>query len=487
MTNGKKIDIKVIVSIIAFIFILFFQFIPAPEGLTSTSMQVIGLFIGMMLIWNFVNTDWSSFLCMALLAIFQIMKPNMIFSSGIGNSTISFLLTFFMISHTLSQVGFSRRLAIKSITNPIAKKGPWAFVTMFLFSSVILASFMSQTAALMIFIQIAERIFDELGYKKGDRFPQMIILGLAFSVGIGSANTPIGHAIILIPIQFLLRDTGITISIINYSIFGTIVGVFIFAAMMIIFRVFYRPDLTPLKTYDIDSLSRDLKPLSKEEKISALVFIGVIVVWLLQSILVNMSNPALKSMGVYLNGLGTATPTLIGVVLLCIIKVNGKPVMDFKDSAARGVPWGGLIFNAAVLVMSAALVLDKVGISNYLIETITPIVSGMSPMIFLITVVTLCTLLTNVASNTVCATIFYSIATPIAMAMGNINIVALAAMIGASASYAYATPPATLPTAIVAGTGWVEVKTMFKYGMPLALVSILALIIVGYPIANLLF
>lgn len=484
---AKKFNLKTNVTIIAFLFILFFRFVPAPQGLTPISMQVIGLFIGMMLIWNFVSTDWSSFLCMALLAIFQIMKPGQIFSSGLGNSTISFLLTFFMISHTLSQVGFSRRLAIRAITNPVAKKGPWAFVTMFLFASVILASFMSQTAALMIFMQIAERIFDELGYKKGDRFPQMIILGLAFSVGIGSANTPIGHAIVLIPIQFLLRDTGVTISIINYSIFGTIVGLFIFAALMIIFRIFYKPDLTPLKTFDIDSLSKDLKPLSRQEKISASVFLGVVIVWLLQSILVNMSNPAIKAFGKYLSSLGTATPTLIGVVLLCVIYVDGKPVMNFKDSAANGVPWGGLIFNAAVLVMSAALVLEKVGISKYLIKTITPMVKGMSPMFFILTVVGLCTILTNFASNTVCATVFYSIAAPIAISMGNVNVVALAAMIGASASYAYATPPATMPTAIVAGSGWIDVRTMFKYGMPLALVSIFFLIVVGYPIASLVF
>ena len=482
--DKKKISSKTIITIISFIFILFFRLIPAPEGLTELSMQTIGLFIGMMLLWNFVGVDWTSFLCMALLAVFEIMKPSAIFSSGIGNSTISFLLTFFMISHTLSKIGFSKRLAIKFITNPIAKKGPWAFVIMFLFSSVILSSFMSQTAALMIFIQIAEQIFKELGHKKGDRFPQMIILGLAFAVGIGSANTPIGHAIVLIPLQFLTRDTGINISIINYSIFGTITGLFIFAGMIIMYRIFYRPDLSPLKNFDVDSLSRDLKPFSKQEKISAVIFVGVIAVWLLQSILVNVNNPAIKAVGSYLNGLGTAIPTLIGVVLMCIIKIDGKPIMDFKDSAANGVPWSGLIFNAAVLVLSAALVLEEVGISEYLISTITPIVSGMSPMLFILTVVGLCTFLTNFASNTVCATVFYIIAAPIAIAMGNVNIVALAAMIGAAASYAFATPPATMPTAVVAGTGWVDVKVMFKYGMPLAFVSIAALILIGYPVAS---
>ena len=75
-------------------------------------MQVIGIFIGIMLMWNFIGTDWPSLLCMAILAIFQIMSPGDIFKSGFGNSTIAFLLVFFMLSHVLSQVGLTRRLAI---------------------------------------------------------------------------------------------------------------------------------------------------------------------------------------------------------------------------------------------------------------------------------------------------------------------------------------------------------------------------------------
>lgn len=483
MPEGKKIRFNTVIVAVAFAFILFFRFVPAPANLNATSMQVTGLFVGMLLLWNFVGVDWSSFLCMALLSIFQIMTPGQIFSASLGNTTIAFLLAFFMISHTLSQVGFSRRLAIIFITNPFARLGPWSFISMFLFASVLLASFMSQTAALLVFMPIAEQIFAELGYRKGDRFPQMIVLGLAIAVGIGSANTPIGHAIILIPMQFLLRDTGVNLNIINYSVFGFVTGVVIFAGLILLYRFVYRPDVSPLRHFDVDSLRKDLKPMSRQEKIAGLVFCGVIVVWLLQSVLVNIDLAPVKAVGGYLNSMGTAIPTLIGVVLLCVIHVDGRPVMDFKDSASRGVPWGGLIFNAAVLVLSAALVLKEVGISQFLIDAISPLVKNMTPGMFILTVTGLCVLLTNFFSNTVCATVFYTIAAPVALAMGSVNIVALAALIGAAASYAYATPPATMPTAIVAGTGWVDVKVMFRYGMAMAILSILALCLIGYPIA----
>lgn len=69
------------------------------------------------------------------------------------------------------------------------------------------------------------------------------------------------------------------------------------------------------------------------------------------------------------------------------------------------------------------------------------------------------------------------------MAMGNVNLVALASVIAAAASCAFATPPSTMPMAVVAGTGWVDVKDMFKYGGLMAILSILVLAFIGYPIA----
>lgn len=168
---------------------------------------------------------------------------------------------------------------------------------------------------------------------------------------------------------------------------------------------------------------------------------------------------------------------------MCVVEVDGKPIMNYKDAATNGVPWSALIFNAAVLVLSGALTLEKVGISNFLIENVTPLVSGMNQTVFILVIATLCIIATNFSSNTVCATVFYTISAPIALAMGNVNMVALASVIGAAASYAFATPPSTMPMAVVAGTGWVDVKDMFKYGGLMAILSILILAFIGYPIA----
>ena len=475
----KNKQSKLIMLLVSVAFILFFQFIPAPAGLSTTSMQVIGIFIGIMLMWNFIGTDWPSFLCMAILAVYQIMTPSDVFKSGFGNATIAFLLVFFMMSHVLSQVGFSRRMAIWFFTNKLARKSPWSFVIMFLFGAMFMASFMSQTAALLIFLPIAEQIFKELKFEKGDRFPQMLVLGLGIAVGIGSANTPLGHAIILIPIQLLQEQTGLSVNIMSYSAFGIATGLLICVALVLVYRFLYRPDLSRLLNYDASKLREQLPPMSKQEKIAAGLFVMVIIVWILQGFLADLA----PTIGGYLAGLGNAVPVMIAILIMCVVEVDGKPIMNYKDAATNGVPWSALIFNAAVLVLSGALTLEKVGISDFLIENVTPLVSGMNQTVFILVIATLCIIATNFSSNTVCATVFYTISAPIALAMGNINMVALASVIGAAASYAFATPPSTMPMAVVAGTGWVDVKDMFKYGGLMAILSILILAFIGYPIA----
>lgn len=478
-----KISTKKIMNVISFAFIFLFRFVPAPEGLSVDSMQMIGIFIGMLLLWNFSGIGWTSLLCMTVIVLFKIMTQTEIFANGIGNWVNSFLYAFFMISYVMAETGLSKRMAIWSVSNRFASRGPWTFIVIFLFASVFLSAFMSQTAALLVFIPIAEELFKELGLKKGDRLPQMIILGLAMCVGIGSSMTPIGHAIVLIPLTFLARDTNINIDVVSYSIVGIITGLLVFAAFMIIYKFFYRPDVSPLRNFDSQKLRHELPPMSRQEKITAIVFVSVIVIWIVQGTIGNI----FPAFGAYMSSLGNAIPAFIGVILLCLINVNGKPVMDFKSASTRGVPWNTLIFNAAVLVLSAALVQDKLGITKYFAKTISPIVGDFSSFLFVLVAMFLLVLLKQFISSTIMATVFYSLLIPLAMALGNVNVAALTTLIAAGASYAWSTPPSTIPMALAGGSGWVDLKVMLRYGIALTFVGILVLSFVGYPVASLIF
>lgn len=161
--------------------------------------------------------------------------------------------------------------------------------------------------------------------------------------------------------------------------------------------------------------------------------------------------------------------------------------MDFKVASTQGVPWNTLIFNAAVLVLSTALVQDKLGITKYFAKIVGPVVGDFSSFLFVLVAMFLLVLLKQFISSTIMATVFYSLLIPLATALGNVNVAALTTLIAAGASYAWSTPPSTIPMALAGGSGWVDLKVMLRYGLALAVAGILILAFVGYPVASLIF
>ena len=128
MANTQKS--KLIPTILGLAFMFLFRFVPAPDGLNPLSMEIIGIFIGALILWIFVTTDWSSLLAIILLVFSGIMNPNSIYSAFFGNSTVLFLAFSYMMAYCLSESGVLKRMAIWFITRKITKNHPWALVLM---------------------------------------------------------------------------------------------------------------------------------------------------------------------------------------------------------------------------------------------------------------------------------------------------------------------------------------------------------------------
>lgn len=89
---------KIPILLFALLAIFFFCFIPAPTGLNADGMQVVGIFLGTLLLWIFVGIDWPSLLCLAALTLVPVLDPEQVFASSFGNETFVFLL-FTQVSH----------------------------------------------------------------------------------------------------------------------------------------------------------------------------------------------------------------------------------------------------------------------------------------------------------------------------------------------------------------------------------------------------
>jgi sodium-dependent dicarboxylate transporter 2/3/5 len=481
--SKSGIEFFFVIKLAAALFFMFgLQFIPPPDGLTRIGMNILGIFIGTIILWIFVAVDWPNILCLVALSFSKVVNYQAVLAGSLGSWLTMFLASSFMLSYAMSECGFSRRVAIWGITRPIAQKNSFAFLALFLFGPILIGSVMSPTTVILIFLPIANEIFSQLGYEKGDPFPQMVVLGLAFSSTISSSMTPIAHAWPIMAISLLEKSTGVSINFLSYMAFGVITGLVVFAAMVLMFKFIYKPDLSRLKNLNVARFSDSLKPMDTREKATACIFGLVVIMWILPSLLEFIAPETGKKLSAY----GVTVPPMIGVAIMSVLRIGGKPLLNFSEAVMKGVSWPGIFLAATAMIVSQVLVLPEAGLVDFLVTHISPVVGSIHPVLFLLFIFTWCIFQTNFSADTVAVSVSFSIAVPIAMTMtGVLNPMALTACIGAGAGFAYATPPAGGPTNVVAASGWVNLKDMAKWGILLAIVYVFITLLVGYPLANL--
>ena len=182
--------------------------------------------------------------------------------------------------------------------------------------------------------------------------------------------------------------------------------------------------------------------------------------------------------------MGTAVPPMLGVLLYSIISFEEKPLLNFAEGMKKGVQWSSLIMAAGTLTIGSAMTHPNVGLSAYIIETLSPVLRDTNTTLLTAAFIIWACIQTNFSSNMVTVTVVTTVAIPLIQATeGIISCPAIVSIIGMIASYAFATPPAMPHIAMAIGSEWTDAKTILKYGFILMLISTVISITVGYPIA----
>lgn len=455
------------------------RFIPAPNGLTQDAMGVIGIFVGSLILWLTIGIDWPSLLCIFSLAFLDNFNFTSVLAGSFGNSTFIFLLFTFICTYALSKTPLIKRIAIWFVSNKLAKRGGWWFCIMFWLSVLILGCFISPSVLFVVILPILTEIFEIANIEKGEKVGKMLLMGLGFTVSISSGMTPIAH---VFPI-LAMNAANITVGYGQYMLFAIPVGIISFILMILMFRIIMRPDLSKLKDIDTSQLKKDLPKKDKREIISLVVFIFVILLWVLPSLVKNISPKFYN----FINAYGTAMPAMLGTLILCIIRVDKKPLIDLTDAFKNGVPWGSLIMCASTLILGTAMTSNDVGLKTFLQTNLSGTLANV-PAILLVIIFALWAMLqTNVSSNMVTATLVSAVASSIIISTGvDVNLNAVICLIGMLSAYAFATPPSMPHIAIVAGSDYCDTKSVLLYGSLLMVLSLIVSLCVGYPLATLI-
>ncbi|MCI8960250.1 MAG: hypothetical protein HFG62_14185 [Lachnospiraceae bacterium] len=473
-----------IAVIIIGLFLCFFgRFLPLSATLGPSGTQVLTIMTGGLLMWLLVGVDWTSLAMILALALIPEYGMNKVSAGTLGNGTVFYLMLCFMLAKSLQATGVAHRLAVWFLTSSFSRKGAWCTIAMIFVSIFVLSSGLSSSSTIMIFLPILYEIFESLGYEKGkgDAFPAVMIASLAIVCQIAQATTPISHAMTLIGFSSYNSYTGNTMEFGQYVMAAMPVGILTAVGWFLVCRFVWKPDVSRLSRLDHDAIKGNQGPLTRQEKIAAAVYLAVVVLWLAPGI----SKYICPAVYPALNKIQQCYPPIAGIILLHFIKVEGRPVLSYKD-AISAVPLGTLLFMGALLHLGSALANTEIGVAAWLSDTIGVYCNGISPMVFVVIIAALSVILTNFMSNSVTCAICMAIAMPLSLGIydGMISPLLPAIMITIGINFAFATAPATPPVAIAADSGWISAGKLFQYGMAAGLVGILVMLAVGMPIVN---
>ncbi|MCD8123630.1 MAG: anion permease [Lachnospiraceae bacterium] len=460
------------------------HFVTPFAGLSQDAMAVLGVFFGSLIMWITISIDWPSLITLMTLGLISTFGFSSTFSGAFGNSTVAFLIFTFCLLYPLAKTNFVRRCTVAFITNKIARRGPWFFVCFLLAAVTFMGLFVSPSVLFVAFMPFLEDIFSVLDIKKGGKTGNMMMMGTAFCISLSSGMTAIGHVWPTMAIGYYTAATGIDVNQFQYMAFGIPTGIILIVLLILVFKFLYRSnDIKDINPEKAMKLRGTVPPADRKEKIILATIGMVVVLWVGPSLVKGI----LPDLYTTINGLTTAMPPLLGCIILFVCKDKGERIMNFKEVTSKGVLWGSILMTGAATYLGSFLTNRDIGISDWLSTSLSPLAASLPVTGMILFFMTWAILETNFSSNIVTTTVVSAVALSVLTALpsGTVSVGAVVCMVGFCAAISNMTPAGQSTVNTVAiGSGWTTTKDMFIWGGIFALMGILVLTFLGYPLAS---
>lgn len=214
-------------------------------------------------------------------------------------------------------------------------------------------------------------------------------------------------------------------------------------------------------------------------KVLAGSFVLLILCLLLPSWLPNAPGMAFLNA----NSLGLA---VLFVAIFSGLIISGEPVLNFTKVMQNHVAWPTFFLCTSAILIGSVLTAENTGISACLNVVLTPLFSGMNTVTFVIVLMVLMMILTNLCNSLVIGMIMQ----PVILSFCTTNGVNAAPIVTLSIffvlSCAMETPAASPFAAMLFGNkDWLDSKDVYKYCGLLILMELVLVLVVGIPLTNL--
>ncbi len=453
---------------------------------------VLSIFLTVICLWvtEALPLAVTGLLVPVLAVIYGAMPASSAFDA-FGSDILFLFLGCFLMGRSMEKHRFDKRLAYFLLGRCMPGNSFFSINLVVALASFSLSMWISNTSATAIMCAVALGIISSLEREIEDPVTKnaisvRLLLSIAFAASIGGLATPVGSPPNLIALK-LLSQHGISISFTDWLLIGFPISLVMLVVMFLIFHLVFplrKLRFPKLKEQFNESLAA-LGPLKSGELQIALIFLGVIALWIFPP-LFSAIFPEDKIFILLNDRLSMSVVGMLGGLITFFLPVHDGELdkRNLHWSETGDLEWGTLMLFGGGLTLG--LLLEKSGaakdISSYLFST------GTGSLLLLgVGLVIVAISLSEFASNTAAAAILIPLILGATSDQGLSSEVTLSLVLAATfaASFGFMLPVSTPPNAIVYGTGKVPAKAMRKIGLCFDIAG--GLVIVVYFLGKLFF
>ncbi|HBV86069.1 MAG TPA: citrate transporter [Desulfosporosinus sp.] len=460
-----------------------FGYLEPFGSITPIGMQVLGVFIGLVYLWSFVTILWPSLLGMIALGLTDYANMKQVFLASFGDQITILILFAMILFGAIQHAGVTKYISRWFLTRKMINGRPVVFSFVFMYTAYVLAALSANILpALLLMWSILYDVLKDVGYKKGDKYTTIMVIGTMFGAISGQAAKPFTGSALMIVGAFE-KVTKLQMEYLPYMLFGLIMSTLGILIYSLLIKFVFKPDMSKIANISTERFEKEkLPPMTLQQKTLFGCLFGYLILILLPSIF-----PKTIGFVALLNKIGPWGIVMGFIIALCMFKVDNKPIIDFKEIIGRYVTWDVYFLVCMAMAISGALTGEGTGIKEFMTHELNPLLGGRSIVAFAAILLIFSMIITNIANNGVMGVLLMPIIYTFSMQNGA-NPMAITTAVIFALHIAILTPAASPYSAILIGNKeWVDQKDVVKYGSIILVSTFVLFLLVGLPLANLIY
>jgi len=465
-------------SAITLCIMLLFPLLPNIGSITDIGMQILGIIVGMLYGWCFVELAWPSIVGLLLFGSLEGYTINGIFGSAFGNPSVILCLVFFGFSKMLEELNVTNFIAARMLALKFARKNPWRVVLLVFMVSYILALLIDIFPAIFLTWALALSVTDLSGYKRNEPVVAFLLSIVIFSSTLGGLVLPFKSSPIIIG-GILTATTGLTIESTSFLIFNLLITLLSIVLLFVVSRFLLKIDISRLALTE-ETIKMYGQKGTKEQKLGLALVLVFIIVLLLAALL-----PASIPVIAFLKNWGTLGVCLILMFIPAVLKNEKDEAWVNIRTMMTGVGWDFFWLLCAIMTMANLVNVPETGIMNTVSSAFVPILEKMPSVMTIVLAGLITCVISQFVVNIVVVAVFIPIFIPFCISIG-IDPMLCFYIMYITSNIAFATPAASMPAALMHGQENIESKQAYFYGALFMIIGLGVTLLVGIPFGSII-